>query len=158
MIRSMIFAALVMSCLLSCNRNTSNTGNTGNVVTNDQTQGQTSAGGNAGKLEDQVMALHDKTMQDLDSLMALKKDLKAVAAKSGLSKADNDSIDANLHRLQKSDDDMMDWMNGYAEPDKKMPEDKATAYLSGQLNKIQGIYTGMQRNMKQANDFLKLKK
>ena len=149
----MFFGVILIAGLWSCNQAATKTDS------GDQAQSQTSsAGGSVGKLEDQVMALHNKTMQDLDSVMALKKELKATATKTGLSKADNDSIDANLHRLQKSDDDMMDWMNNYAEPDKKMAEDKATAYLNDQLGKIQKIYTDIQHNMQIASDFVKLKK
>lgn len=147
--RSMIFAAVVIVCLVSCNRNPSDS----------NSQSQTSASsGNVGKLEDQIMALHEKTMQDLDSVMALKKELKVIAGRPSITQPDNDSIDANLHRLQKSDDDMMDWMNSYAEPDKKIAEDKATAYLGDQLNKIQAVYTNMQHNMQYASAFIKMKK
>jgi len=150
----MIFGVILVAGLWSCNQPATKTDNA------DQTQSQTAtASGDVGKLEDQVMALHNKTMQDLDSVMALKKELKAIiTSRAVLTKPDNDSIDANLHRLQKSDDDMMDWMNNYAEPDKKMAADKATSYLNDQLSKIQKIYTDMQHNMQIASDYIKLKK
>jgi len=151
--RQMILGALLVGCLWSCNQAATKTDSA------DQTQSQTSSvGGTVGKLEDQVMALHNKTMQDLDSVMALKKQLKAIATRAVITGPDNDSIDANLHRLQKSDDDMMDWMNSYAEPDKKMAEDKATTYLNDQLAKIQKIYTDMQHNMQYASAFVKIKR
>ena len=153
--KPMIFAALAMAGFLSCNRNA---GTDNNTRANQNQSNMPSTDSKVGKLEDQVMSLHEKTMQDLDSVMALKKELKSVAVKSGLSKADNDSIDANLHRLQKADDDMMDWMNNYSEPDKMMAEDKALAYMNVQLNKIEGIYAEMQRSMIEGNKFLKTKK
>ena len=153
--RATIFAVLVMAGFWSCNRNA---GTDNNTQTSQNQSTLPSTDSKVGKLEDQVMSLHEKTMQYLDSVMALKKELKSVAVKSGLSKADNDSIDANLHRLQKADDDMMDWMNNYNEPDKMMAEDKALAYMNVQLNKIEGIYAEMQRSMIEANKFLKTKK
>jgi|GEM_PF-2310970 len=152
----MILAALALGGFMSCNQNTPKTEH--NTESNQNQANMPSPTSKVGKMEDQVMALHEKTMQDLDSVMGLKKELKSVAAKNGLSKADNDSIDANLHRLQKSDDDMMDWMNNYNEPDKMMAEDKAVSYLNIQLNKIEGIYAEMQRSMIEADKFLKANK
>ena len=145
-----IFGLILIAGLWSCNQSTTKTDNAD--------QSQTAATGNVGKLEDQVMALHNKTMQDMDSVIGLKKELKAIASRAVITGPDNDSINANLNRLQKSDDDMMDWMNNYAEPDKKMAEDKATAYLNDQLGKIQAIYTSMQHNMQYASTYVKMKK
>lgn len=114
--------------------------------------------GAIGKMEAQIMDLHEKTMQDMDSLVALKKSLKAIGARTIITKPDADSIEANLHRLQKADDDMMDWMNQYNEPDKKMAEDKATAYLTDQMKRIQDVYAEVQHSMQYASAFVKIKK
>jgi len=156
--RQIRFGLMALSMLAlglwSCNQNTdkSSTGN-------DQAQAADAPTGDIGKMESQIMDLHEKTMQDMDSLVVLKKNLKTLASsKPVLTKPDADSTEANIKRLQKADDDMMDWMNQYSEPDKKMAEDKAKAYLTDQLGKIQGVYVEVQRSMKQANDYLKLKK
>ncbi len=143
------FASMV---LWGCGQSTSKTDKNGTD------EAATAPAGNVGKMETQIMDLHEKTMMDMDSIVALKKSLKAIASRVIVTGPDNDSIQANLTRLQKADDAMMDWMNQYNEPDKKMAEDKATAYLTDQLKKIQDVYAEIQHSMQYASAYVKLKK
>ena len=65
-----------------------------------------------------------------------------------------DSIRVDINRLQKAEDDMMDWMKQYKVPDKNLRKDQALDYLNIQLKNIQEVKASIAESFKQSNELL----
>ncbi len=100
-------------------------------------------------LRSELMIIHDATMARMDTLILLQKSLKDQLA--GAHSPEKDSILANLGRLKKSDDEMMDWMSQYSDPNEKLPQTARLMYMKTEQAKIQRIQGEIEQSIRMAS-------
>jgi len=86
-------------------------------------------------LHNEVMVLHDITMEQMGQIGALKKQL---VARQDSTRTDSAAIAQAILRLQKSHDDMMSWMRNFENVHKKedWDENRKLEYLKTEEDKI----------------------
>jgi hypothetical protein len=109
--------------------------------------------GPVGDLEDEVMAVHDSAMNDMSSVMRLRKavDQKLTSA-TGTDKEKGTDI---RNRLQQADDQMMDWMHGYnGDTLGKLDQAKALDYLKAEQQKVLRVQDLMKKSITDAKVYV----
>ena len=105
-----------------------------------------------GRLEQQILAIHDSVMPQMSELMRLKKAVstKITETKDATVKENGLAISTEL---EKADRTMMSWMNQYnGDTLKKLQPAQAMEYLKDQHNKV----TEMSRTMRTSIDHAKV--
>lgn len=104
-------------------------------------------------LKKEVMAIHDTTMKDMGEVSRLQKELKA---RQDTTNIDSTTVQTTLKRLQKSHDDMMNWMRQYKNVDNKQEwnkEDKVS-YLTTQKDRVAELKDYMATTIQEAQSIL----
>jgi predicted nucleic acid-binding Zn-ribbon protein len=113
------------------------------------------------KLEQEVLALHDTVMVEMQDLRSVQQQLDATL--SELDSLPADSIDMDYYTelqdakamISSSYKEMMDWMRDYNKPSGDTPEEEVKTYLEAQHESMKSIRKKMQDGINQANDLLK---
>lgn len=112
------------------------------------------------KLEEQVLALHDTVMVEMQDMRAVQQQLE-----SALTEMDSlaaDSIDMDFYTelqdakalIGSSYKEMMDWMRDYDKPTGDTPKEEVKAYLEAQYESMKAIRQKMQDGLKKAEALL----
>ena len=88
------------------------------------------------KLKDEVMAIHDEVMPEMGSLMKLKNQLNEKLVYFDSADKKFSEINKAIHDLEVADEEMMDWMRNYKDPQLDMEETEALNYLNSQKDSI----------------------
>ncbi|MBO0938388.1 viral A-type inclusion protein [Fibrella sp. HMF5335] len=118
------------------------------------------------KAEMAVMAVHDETMPQIETMLKLKKQVNARIMKldslagtpAEKIRADEEQAQGRLivRHLTEADSLMMSWMSGYkGDTLKKLPEADALRYLDGQQKKVDDVKSKINQSIQQANAYLR---
>lgn len=108
------------------------------------------------KLEEQVLALHDTVMVEMQDMRAVQQQLDvALAAMDSLPA---DSIDMDYYTelqdakalISSSYKEMMDWMRDYNKPTGDTPNEEVKAYLEAQFESMKAIRQKMKDGLNKA--------
>src|ERR1039458_3130882 len=97
-------------------------------------------------LEKQVMTAHDSTMTYMDTIMDIKRNFTNLLKSNGTPDSVKQLLILSINGLQKSKNDMMDWMNQYHAPDKNTDKGQAKKYLDDELKKIRMVHVEIVNN------------
>lgn len=102
------------------------------------------------KLDSQILAIHDIAMPKISTVLKLRRSIqnKIDTMPAGASK---DSLSQLTFLLSKADNDMMEWMRQYHEPD-TLDEASKISYLQSQLPMIEAVEKSVRISIQQAND------
>ena len=153
-----LLIALTVCSLYACTKNTENTEShdhhtTGNGL-NDKTQ--------------EVLAIHDSIMPNMDKLMELKKQLKtevkitdsllALKPVNTFKTYKNEALKITAE-LDSADHAMMGWMHGFKMDSlKKLDKSQAEAYVADQKKKIEEVRDLMNKSIMDASEFIEKNK
>jgi uncharacterized protein (DUF2236 family) len=112
------------------------------------------------KLEEQVLALHDTVMVEMQDMRAVQQQLDA--ALTAMDSLPADSIDMDFYTelqdakalISSSYKEMMDWMRDYDKPTGDTPKEEIKAYLEAQYESMKAIRQKMQDGLKKAEALL----
>ncbi len=90
-------------------------------------------------LYDEVMAIHDEAMPRMDDLYEAKRTLQTRLAMPGLGDKEKQDISSKIARLDSASEGMMVWMRQFQPLADSLGEDKARAYLEGELVKVKKV-------------------
>ncbi len=93
------------------------------------------------ELQDQVMAVHDSAMAEMDQIFRLRKKLRTLRDTLATQQTDSATLQLlqqNITGLNKADESMMNWMRSYKAPD-TLQHDQAMDYLQTELQKIERV-------------------
>jgi hypothetical protein len=92
-------------------------------------------------LYNQVMDIHDEVMPKMEDLYNLKKELqgKLKTDSATISADERAAIEARITKIDAADKQMMDWMHGFAPPEKDADKAQAKAYLEAELVKVKAV-------------------
>ena len=90
-------------------------------------------------LYDEVMAIHDEVMPKMNALYKAKSDLKARLETPGLNESDKKDLNEKIARIDSASEGMMVWMRQFDPVPDSEGEDKARAYLEGELVKVRKV-------------------
>ena len=94
----------------------------------------------------EVMAIHDAVMPEMTTLHDLKKSLKQAETPEN-----RDRILVEISRIERADEAMMEWMDGFDVPGDK---DKVADYLALEKGKIQAVSDSMNQVIADVKQFL----
>jgi len=105
-------------------------------------------------LHNEVMVLHDITMEQMGQIGALKKQL---VARQDSTRTDSAAIAQAILRLQKSHDDMMSWMRNYKDVDKENDwnQQQKADYLKAQKDQVEQLKEYTAISLREARRILK---
>jgi len=104
------------------------------------------------KLEEQVMAVHDSAMAEMDAIFKLRRNLRTLRDTLASQQTDSTIIlqlQESITGLGKADESMMNWMRNYKAPD-TLQHQQAMDYLQQELQKIERVKTTMDSTLKAA--------
>jgi len=87
-------------------------------------------------LKKDTMTVHDEAMKDLAEMNRTKRQLKDFMTVATMTPEQSAQFTGALAAIEKADEDMMTWMQEYADPD-EMPAADAIKYLQEQKTKIE---------------------
>lgn len=90
-------------------------------------------------LYDEVMDIHNEAMPRMDDLYKAKRTLQTQLAMPGLGDKEKEDISSKIARLDSASEGMMVWMRQFQPLADSLGEDKARAYLEGELVKVKKV-------------------
>lgn len=104
------------------------------------------------ELQQQVMAVHDSAMAEMDNIFKLRRQLRILRDSLQLQQADTalvSSFGKEIKGLNMADESMMGWMRNYKAPD-TLQHEQAMQYLQLELKKINRVKTVMDSTLESA--------
>ncbi|WP_207431980.1 hypothetical protein [Sabulibacter ruber] len=103
------------------------------------------------KMQQEVLALHDSAMANMDTLYSSRKALTylrdSVVTQDTVAKR---NLTQGISNLAQADEEMMQWMRSYRNPDEKKPEEALT-YLQQEKVKIEQVRKAISESLKAAD-------
>jgi regulator of replication initiation timing len=92
------------------------------------------------ELYNEVMKIHDEVMPKMEDIHRLKQTLKEKIEKTpNLSKAERIELDAITAKLDSANESMMTWMHEFSPLPDSLGEEKARAYLEGEIERVKKV-------------------
>lgn len=92
------------------------------------------------ELYNEVMKIHDEVMPKLEDIHRLKQGLKEKIEKTpNLSKTERIELDAITAKLDSANESMMTWMHEFNPLPDSLGEEKARAYLEGEIERVKKV-------------------
>ncbi|WP_375580897.1 hypothetical protein ABWH96_07740 [Marivirga tractuosa] len=104
------------------------------------------------KLKSETIEVHDEVMPKMDTIMKLKKSLKA--NQDSTEDVKNEEIQELINALEESDKAMMNWMRNYDPRMEGMSDDEKIVYLKDQKSSIEKVSQQMKSSISEAEDYL----
>jgi hypothetical protein len=150
-----LLSVLTICFLYACNKNTDNS---------EEEHEQHEPGSPLSNETQEVLAIHDSIMPNMDKVMELKKQLKmnvkitdsllAVKPGSVLKTYKKEALKLTFE-LDSADHAMMGWMHGFKMDSlKKLDNTRAQAYIADQKKKIEKVRDLMNKSIADANEFI----
>jgi hypothetical protein len=105
------------------------------------------------ELQQQVMAVHDSAMAEMDNIFKMRRNLRTLRDSLQIQLADTaivSSLNKQISGLNMADEGMMDWMRNYKAPD-TLQHERAMQYLQLELQKINRVKNFMDSTLKAAH-------
>jgi hypothetical protein len=119
---------------------------------NDENQGERK------KLMEDVMALHDKYMPQMDSLKKLNNRLGTQLDSVVTDSAMIIEFENARTQLENASEGMMDWMRNFEKPADSVKKEEAINYLNNQKQLMENVGVEMEKSMHRADSLLNLSK
>lgn len=103
-------------------------------------------------LQEQVMAVHDSAMAEMDNIFKLRRNLRILRDSLEVQREDTallSPLGREIKGLNIADASMMDWMRNYKAPD-TLQHEQAMQYLQLELQKINRVKTIMDSTLESA--------
>lgn len=109
------------------------------------------------ELYEQVMAIHDEVMPQMDDLYKLKRELQQIHADSTALPTDqHKAIEEAISKIDSASEGMMVWMREF-DPPKGIAEADLKKYLLEQMEKVKKVREDILEALKGGNEFKKYK-
>ncbi len=102
-------------------------------------------------LYDQVMDVHDEVMPKMDEIMKLKRELQEeIANTPDMVVERKQQLEKIISNLDSASNSMMDWMHKFNPLPDTVDQEKARAYLEGEMERVKNVKTLMLESIEKA--------
>lgn len=130
---------LIMFTLVACNKGSQTT-----------TEAETEDSPNQ-ILYDEVMDVHDEVMPKMDEIMKLKRELQEqIANTPDMVVERKQQLEKIISNLDSASNAMMDWMHKFNPLPDTADQEKARAYLEGEMERVKSVKTLMLESIEKA--------
>jgi hypothetical protein len=103
------------------------------------------------ELYNEVMKIHDEVMPKMEDIHRLKQGLKEKIEKTpNLTKTERIELDAMIARLDSAGEGMMTWMHEFKPLPDSLGEEKARAYLEGEMERVKKVKANILEALEEA--------